>query len=103
MSGRLDGRAAIVTGAGRGIGRAIVERLTTEGAHVAALDLNLEDVQQSGGALALHCDVTDAASVAAAVAQAREVFGRLDIAVANAGIGQAAGDGSEHFYGAMAE
>jgi NAD(P)-dependent dehydrogenase (short-subunit alcohol dehydrogenase family) len=103
MSGRLDGRAAIVTGAGRGIGRAIVQRLTAEGAQVAALDLNLDEAQQSGGALALHCNVADAASVAEAVAQARATFGRLDIAVANAGIGQAAGDGSEQFYGAMAE
>jgi NAD(P)-dependent dehydrogenase (short-subunit alcohol dehydrogenase family) len=103
MSGRLDGRAAIVTGAGRGIGRSIVQRLTADGARVAALDLNLDDAQQSGGELALHCDVADAGSVATAVAAARAAFGRLDIAVANAGIGQAAGDGSEKFYGAMAE
>lgn len=103
MSGKLQGCGAVVTGAGRGIGRAIVQRLTQEGAQVAAIDLNLEDAQQSGGALALHCDVTDAASVADAVARAREAFGRLDIAVANAGIGQAAGDGSEQLYGAMAE
>lgn len=103
MSGRLSGRAAVVTGAGRGIGRAIVQRLTAEGAQVAALDLNPDDAAQSGGALALACDVTDAASVAAAVAQARQAFGRLDIAVANAGIGQAPGDGSEPFYTAMAE
>lgn len=103
MNGRLDGRGAIVTGAGRGIGRAIVQRLTSEGARVAALDLNLDDARQSGGALALSCNVTDARSVADAVAEAREAFGRLDIAVANAGIGQAAGDGSEQFYGAMAE
>lgn len=103
MNGRLLGRGAIVTGAGRGIGRAIVQRLASEGAQVAALDINLADAEGSGGALALRCDVTDAASVADAVAKAREAFGRLDIAVSNAGIGQAPGDGSELFYGAMAE
>lgn len=103
MANRLVGRAAVVTGAGRGIGRAIVQRLAAEGARVAALDLNLAEAENSGGELALVCDVANSASVATAVAQAREVFGRLDIAVHNAGIGQAPGDGSEAFYGAMAE
>ena len=102
LMGRLEGRGAIVTGAGRGIGRAIVERLASEGARVAALDLNPADAQASGGELALACNVADSSSVAVAVAAAREAFGRLDIAVHNAGIGQAPGDGSEEFYGAMA-
>lgn len=103
MSGRLDGRGAVVTGAGRGIGRAIVQRMASEGAQVAALDINLDDANGSGGTLALRCDVTDAASVAEAVAEARKALGRLDIAVANAGIGAAPGDGSEPFYAAMAQ
>ena len=102
VAGRLAGRAAIVTGGGRGIGRAIVQRLAAEGAQVAALDLRQADAAGSGGALALACDVADSASVAAAVAAAREAFGRLDIAVHNAGIGQAPGDGSDEFYAAMA-
>jgi NAD(P)-dependent dehydrogenase (short-subunit alcohol dehydrogenase family) len=101
--GRFDGKAAIVTGAGRGIGRAIVERLTADGAKVAALDMNLDEAKASGAALALQCNVADSASVRAAVRAARDAFGRLDIAVNNAGIGQAAKDGSEQFYGAMAE
>lgn len=101
--GRFDGKAAIVTGAGRGIGRAIVERLTADCAKVAALDMNLEEAKASGAALALQCNVADSASVAAAVRAARAAFGRLDIAVNNAGIGQAAKDGSEQFYGAMAK
>jgi 3-oxoacyl-[acyl-carrier protein] reductase len=103
MSGRLEGRAAIVTGAGRGIGAAVVKRLMEDGARVAALDLNLADAEASGADLALACNVADSASVAAAVKAAREAFGQLDIAVNNAGIGQAANDGSEQFYGAMAQ
>lgn len=99
---RLEGRAAVVTGAGRGIGRAIVQRLTAEGARVAALDLNLAEAEGSGGELAIACNVADSASVAEALAEARSRFGRIDIAVHNAGIGQAPGDGSEEFYGAMA-
>lgn len=103
MSRRLEGRAAIVTGAGRGIGAAVVKRLMEDGARVAALDLNLADAEASGADLALACNVADSASVAAAVKAAREAFGQLDIAVNNAGIGQAANDGSEQFYGAMAQ
>jgi 3-oxoacyl-[acyl-carrier protein] reductase len=101
--GKFDGKAAIVTGAGRGIGRAIVERLTAEGAEVAALDMNVDDAKASGATIALQCNVADSTSVRAAVRAAREAFGRLDIAVNNAGIGQAANDGSEQFYGAMAQ
>jgi NAD(P)-dependent dehydrogenase (short-subunit alcohol dehydrogenase family) len=100
MSGRLTGKAAIVTGAGRGIGAAIVRRLAEEGAQVAALDL---DRDASGATLALACDVSDSRSVAAAIGAARDAFGRLDIAVNNAGIGRAPADGSDEFYGAMAQ
>ena len=102
MSGKLAGRGAVVTGAGRGIGKAIVERLTAEGARVAALDMDEDAAKASGAELGLKCDVTDSADVARCIRAARAAFGRLDIAVNNAGTGRAAGDGSDEFYGAMA-
>ncbi len=100
-TGRLAGKAAVVTGAGRGIGQAIVQRFAAEGAMVAALDLKQPDADAAGGTLGIACDVGDSASVAAALRTARDAFGRLDIAVNNAGIGAAPGDGSDQFYAAM--
>ena len=103
MTKRLDGRAAVVTGAGRGIGLAIAQRLKAEGAQVAALDMDEAAAKASGADLGLACNVADSADVARCVAAARTAFGRLDIAVANAGTGRAPGDGSDEFYGAMAQ
>ncbi|MDY0914713.1 SDR family NAD(P)-dependent oxidoreductase [Rathayibacter festucae] len=81
----LTGLVVVVTGGGRGIGRAIVDRFTAEGARVAALDLAFpspaaDDVQQ------LVCDVTDPASVRAAIDAVVERFGHVDVLVNNAGI-----------------
>ena len=103
MGGRLDGRAAIVTGAGRGIGEAIVKRLKAEGARVAALDMDEAAAKASGADLGLQCNVADSADVARCVAAAREALGRLDVAVNNAGTGRADGDGSDAFYAAMGQ
>ena len=103
MTMRLDGRAAVVTGAGRGIGAAIVARLKAEGAKVAALDMDEASARASGADLGLKCNVADSADVARCVAAAREAFGRLDIAVNNAGTGRADGDGSDEFYAAMGQ
>ncbi len=105
---KLEGRAAIITGGGQGIGRAVVERLAAEGARVAVLDMNpdnakevIEGLDTPANHLALQTNVADSASVIASIRQARETFGRLDMAVNNAGIGQAPGDGSDKFYEAM--
>ncbi|MFC0546830.1 SDR family NAD(P)-dependent oxidoreductase [Kutzneria chonburiensis] len=81
----FDGLAAIVTGGASGIGRATAELLAARGARVAALDLNPDQVSEP--LVGIRCDVTDDASVRAAVAEAAERFGRLDIVINNAGIG----------------
>jgi NAD(P)-dependent dehydrogenase (short-subunit alcohol dehydrogenase family) len=93
--GRLEGKVAAVTGAASGIGRAIVRRFVTEGAQVVAGDLAGDGLdtlaRELGDAVVVRRgDVTDEADQAALVAAALDHFGRLDIAVANAGAGGAA-------------
>jgi NAD(P)-dependent dehydrogenase (short-subunit alcohol dehydrogenase family) len=87
----LAGRAAVVTGAGRGIGLAIASRLAEAGAAVVVADLNDTAAEAGARALgdrasALQVDVADAASVAALADAAVERHGRLDVWVNNAGI-----------------
>lgn len=81
----FDGLVGLVTGGASGLGAAICARLSSAGAHVAALDLNTDSVPS--GILAVATDVSDDESVRQAVATVAERFGRLDIVVNNAGVG----------------
>ncbi|MFT3660182.1 MAG: glucose 1-dehydrogenase [Gordonia sp. (in: high G+C Gram-positive bacteria)] len=91
MSKQLDGKVAIVTGAGAGLGEAIARRLSAEGAKVVVSDINGAAAQAVADslddALAVTTDVTSEAEVKALVEQAREHFGALHIMVPNAGVG----------------
>ncbi|MDQ2722312.1 MAG: 3-oxoacyl-ACP reductase FabG [Actinomycetota bacterium] len=91
---RFDGRVAIVSGAGQGIGAGIAERLASEGAAVGVLDLNAEAAKSTaeaitlkgGKAVGIGADVTKEDAVNAAVDQVVSELGGLDIVVNNAGI-----------------
>ncbi|MFF1633022.1 SDR family NAD(P)-dependent oxidoreductase [Leifsonia sp. NPDC058248] len=78
-------QVVVVSGAGRGIGRSIAERFTTENATVVALDLAFPE-PLPGDAIGIACDVTDPDSVAAAISQVTSTFGRIDVLINNAGI-----------------
>jgi 3-oxoacyl-[acyl-carrier protein] reductase len=86
---RFEGRVAAVTGGGSGIGAAICRRLAEEGALVAALDLSEDRAQQVigdlPGAVAVHADVSDSASVEEALGKVEADLGPLAIMVNNAG------------------
>jgi 3-oxoacyl-[acyl-carrier protein] reductase len=91
----LGGRVAIVTGAGRGIGRTLVRRLASEGVTTVAIDVNQEDLSSVGAELAdagahassqFVCDITNLDRVREVVDEAEQRHGRIDILVNNAGV-----------------
>jgi 3-oxoacyl-[acyl-carrier protein] reductase len=83
---RLEGKVAFVTGASRGIGAAVGRALAAEGVSVGLASRSGDDLGLEN-AVGLECDVRDNAQVESAVAATVERFGRLDICVANAGVG----------------
>jgi len=106
---RLEGKVALVTGAASGNGRAIALRLAREGAAVVCADVREQPLaggldsspnsathalieQEGGRAVFARCDVADGQQVVAAADAALEAFGRVDVAVANAGINPAVDD-----------
>jgi 3-oxoacyl-[acyl-carrier protein] reductase len=92
--GAFDGKVAVVTGAARGIGRTIAEKLAREGADVAICDLQVEWLAETSAAvqalgrkaLPLAVDVGNGEAVNACMAEVIKVFGKVDIMVNNAGI-----------------
>lgn len=88
-TGRLEGRRALVTGGGQGLGEALCLRLAAEGAKVAVADINIETakaVADKIGGYAIACDVTDWASCERMANEAAEALGGIDLLVCNAAI-----------------
>lgn len=99
MAGAMEGKVAVVTGGGRGVGLGIAREFAAEGATVVVTDIArhlLDDVSAELGpqGLALPADVTELSDMERVYAEVHERFGRLDAVVANAGVGDSAKLGS---------
>lgn len=114
MKRLLEGKVAVITGAGSGVGRAAVKLWTEHGAKVIAADINLPNAEESvrlagapqGQARAVACNVADPGQVEAMVQAAVETFGRLDVIYNNAGVTilpKAGGQGIKSFVEATPE
>ena len=94
VTGLLDGKSAVVTGAGSGVGRVSALRFAEEGALVVVADINLDNAKETvrqiesagGSAIAVGADVSDEPQVQAMIASAVDQYGRLDILFNNVGI-----------------
>ena len=85
---KLDNKIAIVTGAGRGIGKAIAEAYAAEGAHVVCSARSIKEIEEVAGAIggtAIQCDVSDEKSIQSLINRVIELHGQIDILVNNAG------------------
>jgi NAD(P)-dependent dehydrogenase (short-subunit alcohol dehydrogenase family) len=99
MAGLVQGKVALVTGGGSGIGRATSIIFAREGARVAVADLNLEGCEETvatikragGDACAIRCDVARSSQVQSMVEQVVKTYGRLDFGFNNAGVSPAGG------------
>ena len=98
--GILDGKVAVITGAGSGMGKASVKVFVREGAEVVAADISgaeQDTAEEVGGdVLAVHCDVTKEEDIERTVAAAVEEFGRLDVMLNVAGIARGDADRRHH-------
>ena len=105
---RLQGKVALVTGAGLGMGRAMAERFAREGAAVVVVDVTAKDADDTlalintrGDCMRALADVSSSSEVAAVYAAVEQRYGRLDVVVNNAGVGAAPNDGYDKFYERM--
>jgi len=100
---RLEGKTALVTGGGSGIGRAVAQRFAEEGARVVVNDIHKDAAERTvaeiggGRARAIAADVADSAAVRAMFEDVDRVFGGLDVLINNAGIGEVESSGREAF------
>jgi 3-oxoacyl-[acyl-carrier protein] reductase len=98
---RLEGKIALVTGGGSGIGRAVTQRFAEEGARVVVNDIRKEAAERvaadigAGRARAIAADVADSAAVRTMFEEIERAFGGLDVLVNNAGIGEVDSSGRE--------
>ncbi|MBT8766033.1 SDR family NAD(P)-dependent oxidoreductase [Metapseudomonas boanensis] len=107
---KLKGKVALVTGAGSGMGRATAELFAAEGASVVVVDIDEAAAQRTVAGLANRedclaaaCDIADGESVVRLFAEVEKRYGRLDVLVNNAGLGQVPGDGFDKYQQRLAK